>query len=344
MDLASDWSGFFFDKYRLDKKLGNGSFGVVYKAWDGILKSNCALKIMSFSDPYEAKRLFSEAAIPYNCQHENIIKINDGDIINYGGTNYFVINMELANGCSVEDTMNKAFLSLSDSLNIAKNILFALEHSHTNNVIHRDIKPANILIDNGIPKLSDFGLAQALGSIVNPPRWYCTHTAPEVWNGNSVATVQTDIYAFGMTLFRMVNNYANWRDITKGLDIRDLTISGKLISTIGYENFVPEKIKRIIKKCCDLSPEKRFKSANDVRNEIMKLRPNIAWAKQNEFSWYGKNKDGKQYTIDIEETKSSVKTTVKFNGRRIKAYCKCFQNTYDANDFVCDYVKGTALL
>ena len=68
-------------------------------------------------------------------------------------------------------------------------------------IIHRDIKPANILMDNGIPKLSDFGLSTALGSVIVPWKWYRSHAAPETFVSDSVATIETDIYAIGITLY-----------------------------------------------------------------------------------------------------------------------------------------------
>lgn len=154
--------------------------------------------------------MFSEAAIPYKCQHNHIIKINSGEIINFNGELLFVIDMDLANGQSIDSILKHSYISVVDSLCIIKNILFAVEYSHLQGIIHRDIKPANILIDNGVPKLSDFGLSTALGDIIIPWKWYRTHAAPETFVNNSIATVETDIFALGMTLYRMVNNIPNW--------------------------------------------------------------------------------------------------------------------------------------
>lgn len=204
MDIRCDYSGNELGKYYLIEKLGNGGFGAVYRAHDRILKVDKAIKILEVINPNEAFKLFNEAAIPYKCKHNHIIKINNGEIISFNKELLFVVDMDLANGSSVEYILKHGDLSVIDSLNIIKNILFAVEYSHLLGIIHRDIKPANILMDNGVPKLSDFGLSAALGSVIIPWKWYRTHAAPETFVNNSIATVETDIYALGITLYRMV--------------------------------------------------------------------------------------------------------------------------------------------
>lgn len=164
MDIRLDYSGNELGKYYLIQKLGNGGFGAVYKAHDRILGVEKAIKILEVTDPQEAFKLFSEAAIPYNCRHDHIIKINVGEIIAFNDELVFVVDMELANGESIDSLLKNTYISVIDCLNIMRDILFAVEYSHLQGVIHRDIKPANILMDNGIPKLSDFGLSTALGN------------------------------------------------------------------------------------------------------------------------------------------------------------------------------------
>ena len=93
MNIRNDYSGKRFGKYYLIQKLGNGGFGSVYKVFDNILGVEKALKILEVSNPEEAYKLFSEAAIPYKCQHNHVIKINSGEIIKYNGELLFVIDM-----------------------------------------------------------------------------------------------------------------------------------------------------------------------------------------------------------------------------------------------------------
>jgi len=271
MNKTIDYSGKTIGKYYLISKIGNGSFGVVYKALDRVLSVEKAIKILEVSNPNEAYKLFSEAAIPYKCTHNNIVKINNGELINFNAEIVFVVDMELINGSSVEEILKRTEASVLWSINIIRNLLFAVEYSHIQGNIHRDIKPANILIDNGIPKLSDFGLASALGSVIIPWKWYRTHAAPETFVNNSIATVQTDIFAIGMTLYRMVNGISDWNLFLSAIpNVENLIRSGKLIDKLPKSPIVPDKVYRIIKKACNKCPEKRYSSATEMRNAIEK--------------------------------------------------------------------------
>ena len=74
MDIKQDYSGNNIGKYYLIEKLGNGGFGAVYKAFDKVLSVEKAIKILQVTNPREAYKLFSEASIPYKCQHNHIVK------------------------------------------------------------------------------------------------------------------------------------------------------------------------------------------------------------------------------------------------------------------------------
>lgn len=280
MNIRNDYSGNDFGKYYLIQKLGNGGFGSVYKAFDKILSVEKALKIMEVNNPEEAYKLFSEAAIPYKCQHNNIIKINSGELVKYNNELLFVIDMDLVNGKSIESILKSSYLSVVQSLEIIRNILFAVEYSHLQGIIHRDIKPANILIDNQIPKLADFGLSTALGNTIIPWQWYMTHAAPETFIDNSIATVQTDIYALGMTLYRMINGISDWGLFLQSIpDVYNAIQSGKLINKLPMSPIIPEKVIRIVKKACNTESQKRYSSASEMRNAIEKLQPLYSWIK-----------------------------------------------------------------
>ena len=73
VDIRLDYSGKQLGKYYLIQKLGNGGFGAVYKALDKVLRVEKAIKILEVSNPQEAYKLFSEASIPYKCQHNNLM-------------------------------------------------------------------------------------------------------------------------------------------------------------------------------------------------------------------------------------------------------------------------------
>lgn len=344
MNKKVDYSGNTIGKYYLISRIGNGSFGVVYRAFDRVLSVEKAIKILEVSNPKEAYKLFSEAAIPYNCTHNNIVKINNGELINFNGEIVFVVDMELINGFSVEEILKRSEASVVWSINVIRNLLFAVEFSHIQGNIHRDIKPANILIDNGIPKLSDFGLASALGSVIIPWKWYRTHAAPETFVNASIATVQTDIFALGMTLYRMVNGIADWNLFLSSIpNAENLIVSGKLIDKLPKSPIVPDKVYRIIKKACNKSPEKRYSSATEMRNAIEKLLLLYDWKPIDDYHWRGQTLGGPIKEIYIESKRKHVEVVVTNNNRKSSHDSRKFENIIEATNYMFEYIKETTI-
>lgn len=344
MDIRKDYSGENLGKYYLLEKLGNGGFGAVYKAYDKILSVEKAIKIMEVNDPKQAYKLFSEASIPYKCRHAHIVRINSGELIDFNNEIVFIIDMELANGSSVDSLLKTQYFSVNYSLNIMKNILFAVEYSHLQGIIHRDIKPANILIDNGIPKLADFGLSTALGNVIDPWKWYVTHAAPETYVNNSIATVETDIYALGMTLYRMVNVISNWQIFIRTIpNINELIRTGKLINKLPFSPLVPDKVKRIIKKACNISPEKRYHTATEMRNAIEKLMPFYDWNVIDNNYWRGIAYGYPVKDIYIEAKRTSIEVVVTNNNRKSGTDSKKCHTLVEAQEILYQYIKETTL-
>lgn len=344
MDIKLDYSGNDLGKYYLIQKLGNGGFGAVYKAYDKVLSVEKAVKILQVTNPKEAYKLFSEAAIPYKCQHNHIVKINGGEIESFNGELVFVVDMELANGMSIDGMLKKGYIPITDSLSIIKDILFAVEYSHLQGIIHRDIKPANILMDNGVPKLSDFGLSTALGNVIIPWKWYVTHAAPETFLDTSIATIETDIYAMGMTMYRMVNNISEWQLFLQGISKVDLLIhSGNIVNKIPSSPIVPDKVYKIIKKACNPSPDKRFHRASEMRNAIEKLNPFYCWTIINDNCWHGKAIGYPEKEIYIEPKRKQVDVVVMNNGRRSSKDSRKCNDILEARKYMFDYIKQTTL-
>lgn len=344
MDIHHDYSGNQIGKYYLIHKLGNGGFGAVYKAFDVILKAEKAVKILEVNNPQKAFQLFTEASIPYKCRHNNIIRINSGEIIQFQNELVFVVDMELVNGESIDSLLRHTYISVIDSLNIMRDILFAVEYSHLQGVIHRDIKPANILIDNGIPKLSDFGLSVAMGDEINPQKWYITHAAPEIFVDNSNATIQTDIYALGITMYRMTNGITDWNLLLRGITNANLLMkSGKLMDNLPVAPYVPNKVSKIIKKACKRLPEDRYGSAMEMRNAIEKLCPVFNWKMIEDDFWKGVAIGHPIKEIYFEYKRNQVSVIVTNNGRKSSQDSKGFTDIIQAKKYMMDYIRNTTL-
>ena len=346
MDRNADLSGTTIDKYQVVKKIGCGSFGAVYRVFDMILQTEKAIKILDFDEPEKALILFKEAEIPYKCRHKNIVAINDANLFPVQDKLMIIIDMELVNDGSLENLLAKDFVPILDGLKLLSNSLYGLEHAHLNKIVHRDIKPANILINNGVPKISDFGLAVPEGTEITPWRWYRTHAAPEVFQGLSLATISSDIYAFGMTLYRTVNNIADWRKFMEGIDNADsLRKTGKLIDKLPFAPFVPSKVKQIVKKACKGKPEERYQSAAELRNAIDRLQCRYKWSPINPTTWEGipfKN-CGEKLEASIVCSKRKNEFILKRNNRCAHAATQTFDCETDAMQYLQGFISNNTI-
>lgn len=343
MDNAKDYRGKYIGKYYLKEKLGRGNFGVVYKVHDSILNVDKAIKILNVNNPSQAKLAFDEASIPYKCKHKNIVKINTADLESFDGKIVFIIDMEYISGGSLEELIKAKFLSLEYVLDLFTNILYGLEHAHINGIVHRDIKPANILISNGKPLISDFGLATIINAN-NPGRWYTTHSAPECFLENSKCAIQTDIFALGITMFRAINSIRDWRGTLKTIPYFDSVIrKGNLIAKLGYKSYIPKKVMRIINKACKADSNKRYTSAAEMRNDIQKIKCVCNWCKISKDKWHGENAKGHKKEIFMNTKRNGVEVVVKNNGRRVTKECMVFESYENAIDYMNGYVRETTI-
>jgi serine/threonine-protein kinase len=194
-----------FGKYELLQFLGGG-MSHVYRARDSVLNREVAVKILTpegSSDPELRSRFLQEARMSAALVHDNVIRIFD-----YGeeqGRPFIV--MEFLTGQDLRSAIRNSHTGDTTSkLRIALQGARALEYVHTQNLIHRDIKPDNLHIDNdGRVRLMDFGIAKAMDlSMTRTGHQMGTpfYMAPEQIKGEP-ATLQTDIYAYGLLIFEL---------------------------------------------------------------------------------------------------------------------------------------------
>ncbi len=154
------------NRYEMVEKVGNGGMSTVYKAVDKVLKRNVAVKILRdefTTDEEFIKRFEAEAQSAARLTHANIVSIYDVGV--EGNLHYIV--MELIQGKTLKEIIIKERgpLPWKWSVNVAIQIASALDMAHKNNIVHRDIKPHNIIItEDGIAKVTDFGIAKAVSN------------------------------------------------------------------------------------------------------------------------------------------------------------------------------------
>ena len=147
------------ERFTLEKELGQGGMGTVYRATDQLLGRNVAIKFLKESrTEEEANQIRLEAQILARLVHDRIVRLYD---FGESAGNYFLV-MEEVNGPSFANRWRD--LLLADRLRICGQVAEALDYAHLQGVIHRDVKPSNVLLTSGDEaKLSDFGLSLVTG-------------------------------------------------------------------------------------------------------------------------------------------------------------------------------------
>ncbi|MDE9367525.1 protein kinase [Luteipulveratus sp. YIM 133132] len=195
-------------RYTLRTRIAGGGMGEVWTATDAILSRTVAVKVVRpglGDDPAFAARFRTEARIAAGLTHSHIAQVYD-----FGegaGTAYLV--MEYVAGRSFADLIDRPSpLAPGEAVRLLGQAAEALAAAHESGVIHRDVKPANILITpHGAVKLTDFGIARALGEAkvtrTGEVMGTAQYLAPEAALGRPV-TAQTDVYALAVVAYEML--------------------------------------------------------------------------------------------------------------------------------------------
>ena len=266
--------------YEIVSAIGAGGMGEVYRARDGRLNRDVALKVLpeAFSrDPQRMARFEREARLLASLNHPNIAAI-------YGleeSDSAPALVMELVEGPTLADRIRAGPIPLDEALPIARQIADALEFAHDNNVIHRDLKPANIKVKaDGSVKVLDFGLAKAMSEemsetdMSNSPTLSIAATqqgvilgtaaymSPEQARGRKVDR-RTDIWAFGVVLYEMLTG----RQAFGGEDV-SLAMASVMKSDPEW-NRLPQEIsptlRNVLQRCLQKDPKQRLRDMGDVR-------------------------------------------------------------------------------
>lgn len=260
--------------YRVLEKLGEGGMGVVYKARDERLHRDVALKVLPrgvLDDQATRARFKQEAIALAKLNHPNIEAIYQFDSEN--GVDFLVT--EFVPGTTLADRIEDAPLGDESASQFALQIAHALEEAHEHGVVHCDLKPANMMVTpKGRIKILDFGLARILRvgetdtTLTAVPLDSIAGTlpymAPEQLNGGRIDE-RTDIYAAGVVLYRMCAGRLPFEG-SNAASLVGRILNAPPVAPRKIQPKIPSTLERVILKCLEKQPERRYQSARELRN------------------------------------------------------------------------------
>lgn len=308
------------DKFQVIDHLGNGAFGHVYLCYDPFLQKEIAVKVIKVPDPDKFVNAVKEGQTLDLCRHKHIVDVKDVRATVCNAEPVVIIVMEYLSKGSVQKLIEKRFISVKEACKIVQQSLLGLEQAHNNNVLHRDIKPGNIMFgDNGEAKLSDFGLALNYHSDPSDILGYRPHQPLEVIEGNPMDKL-SDIYATGITFYRLLNNTNKLPFTFKNKEEWLKAVKKDLFPPRQYLPHIPEKVLKTLNKAIHKNKTIRFQNCREYRQAIEKLNFQIDWVYIDDDNWTGNN-NGETYTITKFKKRTGWVIDFKKNGIRRNEHC-----------------------
>jgi WD40 repeat protein len=265
------------DKYEILEELGRGGMGIVYKARDESLKRLVALKMIRAgvqAEPSQRSRFQTEAQSVARLQHPHIVQIHE--IGEHAGLPYLVL--EYVDGGSLAARLAGTPLPLTEAVALVETLAQAMHIAHQHGIVHRDLKPANVLLSrDGVPKITDFGLARLLdgetghtqtGTVLGTP----SYMAPEQAAGQPAAVGPlADVYALGAILYETLTGRAPFIGASV-LETLEQVRSREPLAPSSLRPKLPRDLETICLKCLRKEPGRRYASARDLAEDLARFR------------------------------------------------------------------------
>ena len=200
-------------RYEVEHKIGEGAFGIVYKARDPVLDRAVAIKVpsLTLNDDELASLImefYREARIGAQFRHSNIVTVYDLGVNEHSENlkmHYLV--MEYVSGMELKEYLKQVGqVEIEEVLLIMFECCKALDYIHFHKIVHRDIKLGNIMFNPNYNtvKLMDFGIADQLDVKAAKGVGTLFYMSPEHFDDNMELTAQTDIFALGAVMYQLI--------------------------------------------------------------------------------------------------------------------------------------------
>lgn len=259
------------NRYEIIRQIGNGGMATVYKAKCHVLNRFVAVKVLKdeyTTDNEFIKRFNVEAQAVASLTHPNIVSVYDvgkEDDLHY-------IVMELVQGKTLKEIINEdGALSWKWAVNVAIQIASALETAHKNNIVHRDIKPHNIIItEEGIAKVTDFGIAKAVsnstitafGTTIGSVHYF----SPEHARGG-YTDAKSDIYSLGVVLYEMITGRVPF-DADTPVSVALKHMNELPVEPAKINPLVPPSVNKIVLKAMQKDTNERYSTATEMLRDL----------------------------------------------------------------------------
>ncbi len=256
-------------KYEIKRRLGRGSMGVVYEAYDPFVQRAVAIKVAHYQDniPDVTKQklreaFFSEVYSAGKMQHPSVVSVFDAG--QEGDMNYIV--MEFVDGVTLQDYITGTkTLTTNQIVDVIYQCAKGLDYVHRQGVIHRDLKPGNIMLSNeGEVKIMDFSIAHVdvgLGGPDTDVQGSPMYMPPEQLSEEKRLVFQSDVYSLGAVMYALLARKAPFK--ASNLDSLIYKISNlepQSLLEIGPD--IPEHIIEIVDKAMQKIIYDRYESAD----------------------------------------------------------------------------------
>jgi TolB-like protein/tetratricopeptide (TPR) repeat protein len=252
-------------RYEILGRVGRGATGVVYLARDPPLDRSVALKLLFpflSADPSAARRFAEEARAASALDHPHIATVYE-----FGKTEdgRFFIAMAYQEGETLRERLGRDALPADEAVRIAVEIADGLSAAHARNIVHRDIKPENILLTPRGACIVDFGIAKVLGHTITrtgAALGTAAYMSPEQTRGAGVDH-RSDLWSLGVVLYEMLSGVRPFEaDGGEALIYRIRHDAPEPLT--ARRRGVPPAVARVVDRCLEKDPERRYQSARDL--------------------------------------------------------------------------------